>query len=63
MKINPAGMDFRDLHHLLAGAVVPLHAWAQRGAGIVRDSASATPVPGAVVSALESARHRDEPAE
>lgn len=23
MKINPAGMDFRDLHHLLAGAVVP----------------------------------------
>jgi flavin reductase (DIM6/NTAB) family NADH-FMN oxidoreductase RutF len=23
MKIDPAGMDFRDLHHLLAGAVVP----------------------------------------
>lgn len=23
MKINPSGMDFRDLHHLLAGAVVP----------------------------------------
>lgn len=23
MKISPAGMDFRDLHHLLAGAVVP----------------------------------------
>jgi flavin reductase (DIM6/NTAB) family NADH-FMN oxidoreductase RutF len=23
MKIDPNGMDFRDLHHLLAGAVVP----------------------------------------
>lgn len=23
MKISPTGMDFRDLHHLLAGAVVP----------------------------------------
>jgi flavin reductase (DIM6/NTAB) family NADH-FMN oxidoreductase RutF len=23
MKIDPASMDFRDLHHLLAGAVVP----------------------------------------
>jgi flavin reductase (DIM6/NTAB) family NADH-FMN oxidoreductase RutF len=23
MKIDPAGMDFRDLHHLLAGSIVP----------------------------------------
>ena len=40
----------------LVAVCAPLAAWAQRATGFVRDSANASPVTGAVVSVLDSAR-------